>query len=482
MAVLLLPDSFNSIMDHTFTRLLRYAALCATLMGLFSCGDLSGSGTAMQFSADMESGNLPLVTQLDVQGRAVELALRDDNDDASLPDSFRSWWFFRIDQVPVGQSVHFEFSRLGFSYYFVPVYSYDGKNWLYFDEKDVTLAPGCDVGIPESCRLIIDTKFTASTVWMARTFPYTTQDLSQFLSNVAANSYLQIDTIGYAPKTLKPIQLLTISDESIRSPKHTVWIHARTHPAETGPSFLLEGLIRAALREDALGESLRRQYMFKIVPMQNIDGVVLGNYRTNSSSINLENQWQFYPGNRYLNDSAPFENRLTNQFGMVPAMVNQAAPVTLALNLHSSNSEPDTGAFFFPHFGSDPAVYTPGQQRLWSRQLDFISLVAHYYDGRIEQPPDNGGAEFLTSFYPESWWWANAADSVNAITLETTYGRAGYDHWVLESDLRFLGEAVARAIAAMDSAQLRSKNSGVENELPTFRLPFKPEIYLRQPD
>ena len=470
-------------MNLIFTLLLRYAASSMILAAMLSCNGTMNNNNdhAMQFSAAFDSGNLPQIRRLDQPGQAYEFSLRDDNDDASLPNSFRSWWYFRMSQIPVGERLHFEFSRLGFPYYFVPVYSYDGKKWHYFDEGDVTLVPGCDTDIGPSCRLIINKKFTASTVWMARSFPYTTQDLANFLQPLKANRYLQIETLGIAPKTGIPISLLTIADDTIRSPRQTVWIHARTHAAETGPSFLLEGLIQAALGDDALGLSLRQQFIFKIVPMHNVDGVVIGNYRTNAASINLENQWLFDPGSLMINSSAPLEDRILNQFGMVPVLLNQRTPVTLALNLHASNAEPDTGAFFFPHFGNDPTVYTPAQQRLWNKQLDFIQLVAQHYAGRIEQPPEDGGAGFLHSFYPESWWWTNASDTVNAITLETTYGRAGYDHWILQSDLRFLGLAVAKAIAEMNMDQRhRSRLSG-ESLDPLFRLPFKPDIYEHQP-
>ena len=138
----------------------------------------------------------------------------------------------------------------------------------------------------------------------------------------------------------------------------------------------------------------------------------------------------------------------------------------------------DTESFFFPHFGSDPVAFYQAQQHLWARQLAFIHRVAQHYEGRIEQPPEAGGSEFLRSYYPESWWWAHSADIVNAITLETTYGRAGYEHWILESDLRFLGEAVARAIDDMNFPQISAESFQRNSVMPLFRAPFKPEIYL----
>lgn len=462
--------------------IIHYAAIGLFSIMLIGCNETGVNNpltpSTIHFSADFESGNLPVARKLDSSGRAWELALRNDNDDVRLPNSFRTWWYMRADNMPTQQNVRFEFTRLGFPYYFLPVYSYDKKKWHYFDQQEVVLQPGCNVAIPDSCRLVVNKQFNASTVWIARTFPYTTRDLADFIKSVAANHSVSMATLGFSPRFHKPLQLMTISDDTCVMPKKTVWIHARTHPAETGPSFLLEGLIRAVLAEDALGHALRQRYIFKIVPMHNVDGVILGNYRTNAASINLENQWLFSAGSPYLNENAPFENRVVNKGGMVPALLAQEAPVALALNLHSSNSEPDTAAFFFPHFGSDPRQYSTAQQNLWRKQLNFIKSVAIHYDGRIERPPVEGGAGFLNTFFPETWWWANKEDVVNAITLETTYGRAGFDHWITTDDLRNLGVAVAKAIKDMDRVQQGFEaDIAKKGTMSMFRLPFKPEIY-----
>jgi len=446
-------------------------------LSISGCG---GTERGIRFSANFESGNLPVAKQLNSQGTAWELALRDDNDNASLPNSFRTWWYFRADHIPVGQNLRLEFSRLGFPYYFVPMYSYDQKQWHYFDENKVTLVPGCNVSEPETCRLIVNAQFTKPTVWIARTFPYTTQHLATFLQPLLANQSVEIDQLGFSPYFQKPLQLITINDRSVSSPKQTIWIHARTHPAETGPSFILEGLIRTVLANDALGSALRQQYIFKIMPMHNVDGTILGNYRTNAMSINLENQWLFTSTSLpELEAAAPAENRLINKGGMVPVLLNQDAPVVLALNLHSSNSDPDTAAFFFPHFGSG-SKYSASEQHLWQKQLAFIKTMAKNFDGKIEQPPLDGGSGFLNSYFPETWWWTNKADAVNAMTLETTYGRAGFDHWVTQDDLRSLGVALAKSINDLNTTQATSLT--VTDDMSMFRLPFKPEIYQNTPE
>ena len=258
------------------------------------------------------------------------------------------------------------------------------------------------------------------------------------------------------------------------------------------------------MAENDLGRALRATYVFRIVPMHNADGVALGNYRTNASSINLENQWLFELNAKPpipLRGDAPAENQLLNTKGMYPLLLDQQTPVVLALNLHSSNSEPDTAAFLFPHFGSDPKQYTEAERNLWAKQINLIKLLALRYGGRIEMPPPDAGRGFLKSYFPETWWWKNQRDAVNAITLETTYGRAGFNHWITQDDLRDLGRALAEAIYDMAPVNQAATTSNVVtnaiknrfsapmdgresvfNEQNVFRAPFKPEIYENEQD
>ena len=140
--------------DHLPTSGLRrlWAGLWVLLVVLVLAACSTGENQ-VRFATDFESGSIGAVKQLDDEGLSWQLALRDDNDDASLPNSFRTWWYLRADQVPVGQSLRLEFTRLGFPYYFVPVYSYDGTRWQHFEESEVSLVPGCVIADRKSTRL-----------------------------------------------------------------------------------------------------------------------------------------------------------------------------------------------------------------------------------------------------------------------------------------------------------------------------------------
>jgi cytosolic carboxypeptidase protein 2/3 len=55
----------------------------------------------------------------------------------------------------------------------------------------------------------------------------------------------------------------------------------------------MKGIIEFLTAEDnAEAELLRKNFVFKIVPMINVDGVIYGNYRTSLAGIDLNRTWK----------------------------------------------------------------------------------------------------------------------------------------------------------------------------------------------
>lgn len=50
------------------------------------------------------------------------------------------------------------------------------------------------------------------------------------------------------------------------------------HPGETNSSWVMKGVIDFLTSEHVDAKAARKNFVFKIVPMINVDGVIYGNY------------------------------------------------------------------------------------------------------------------------------------------------------------------------------------------------------------
>ena len=74
--------------------------------------------------------------------------------------------------------------------------------------------------------------------------------------------------------------------EAIKNRKGVV-LSSRVHPGETGASWMMKGMIDYLTGPSLNAKILRDNFVFKIVPMLNIDGVVNGSTRCNLSGVDL---------------------------------------------------------------------------------------------------------------------------------------------------------------------------------------------------
>ena len=73
--------------------------------------------------------------------------------------------------------------------------------------------------------------------------------------------------------------------------KKYVIVAGRVHPGESNSSWMMQGFIRYLLGNSLQAKQLRKRLIFKIVPMINVDGVIIGNYRTSMAGNDLNRRY-----------------------------------------------------------------------------------------------------------------------------------------------------------------------------------------------
>ena len=138
-------------------------------------------------------------------------------------------------------------------------------------------------------------------VYFANCIPYTYTDLLKEL-----NEYTKYENIKYPffhRKTLcstlsgNDVDYFTINNsdtknfEEENNGKNGIVLIARQHPSETVGSWTIKGAIELLMGESDEAKYLRDNFIFKIIPMINVDGVILGNTRTSLAGCDLNRRW-----------------------------------------------------------------------------------------------------------------------------------------------------------------------------------------------
>ncbi|CAF3671099.1 unnamed protein product, partial [Adineta steineri] len=139
------------------------------------------------------------------------------------------------------------------------------------------------------------------TYYFAHCYPYTYSDLQDYLNGIQGD---RIKSQYCKQKVLcrslagNFVYMLTITSPPVLSPvpeqqlKKGVVISARVHPGETNSSWMMKGLLDFLLSDSADAKLLRDTFVFKIIPMLNPDGVIVGNYRCSLSGRDLNRNYK----------------------------------------------------------------------------------------------------------------------------------------------------------------------------------------------
>ncbi|XP_025088422.1 cytosolic carboxypeptidase 2-like isoform X28 [Pomacea canaliculata] len=137
------------------------------------------------------------------------------------------------------------------------------------------------------------------TVYWAHCYPYTYTDLQDYLmelQNDPAKSRICKQRILCRSLAGNLVYILTISSPSqnLEDMKHkkAVVITSRVHPGESNSSWMMKGLLDYLTGNSPDAKLLRDTFIFKIIPMLNPDGVIVGNYRCSLAGRDLNRQYK----------------------------------------------------------------------------------------------------------------------------------------------------------------------------------------------
>lgn len=403
------------------------------------------------------------------QGAAFNLTLAMENDngvaDGVLPTSFRRWWHCEIGNLnPAGQTLNITIDRAGYSDVILPVWalSTDGTTFAPYVRVPTSATPTVSGA---QHRFTLQTPAGVRALRLAKYFPYSVGEKDALLARIATSPRVRvIANLGNSGQG-RPIQMVELTDGSVPDAgKKRVWIHTCVHPSETTAFFVTEGLLDYLVSGEPMAERLLDALIFDVVPMANPDGVFRGNYRTNASSVNLEEQWAS-PYNSTVPEIVAMRTRIESFMGTVATPGSN--PIELLLNLHATHDV--AYPFHFQHaananfdlVNSRSGVIPVVNQAEGRWVVSFRSRSQLTNRGTTQSstlsPPTR---PFVESMMHDRWtvqpgWLTGGRAPVMAITYEGTY-RFGPDgvNWNTPADYRRVGREMALAIADYFGLQL----------------------------
>ncbi|XP_013776221.2 cytosolic carboxypeptidase 6-like [Limulus polyphemus] len=273
----------------------------------------------------------------------------------------------------------------------------------------------------------------------AFSYPYSYSRLQKYLE-LRQTQFPEIfkrETIGQSVQERR-LEFVTIKEEvpeaEARSQRKLVFVTARVHPGESPASYVCQGLMDYLVSNTPIARCLRRNLVFKFIPMLNPDGVFVGNYRTSLLGADLNRCWQ---------DPSPLAHPTLHATKKLLETLasNKEDDLSLYLDLHAHTGL--LGTFVYGNSYDD--VYRFEHHALFPKHLsncaeDFSSESTVY-----NRDPGKSGTSrrSLTSLLP---------DKVNCYTLEVSFygypkhGSAKNIIPYLEEDYLRLGESICRAI------------------------------------
>ena len=174
-------------------------------------------------------------------------------------------------------------------------------------------------------------------IYVAYNQPYTYTKLCQKLDQIANDTKKMSRSIIARTPLGNRIEIVTITNKNtVGNNKKIIFITARAHPVETAGSYVAEGIIDELLNptNPDLVSHLLDNFLIKIVPMINPDGVIVGNSRCNIYGFDLNRQWK-----------EPAKNTAPEILSLKRAILKYEGRIEMFLDLHGHSTKKNVFAY-----------------------------------------------------------------------------------------------------------------------------------------
>ncbi|XP_008256357.3 cytosolic carboxypeptidase 3 isoform X2 [Oryctolagus cuniculus] len=256
------------------------------------------------FEARFESGNLQKVVK--VGEYEYQLAVRPD----LFTDKHTQWYYFQVTNTRA--RVVYRFTIVNFT---KPASLYNrGMRPLFYSEKEAKAHHigwqrigdqikyyrnnlGQDGHHYFSLTWTFQFPHSKDTCYFAHCYPYTYTKLQEYLSDInndpVQSKFCKIRVLCHTlARNMVYILTVTTPLKNADSRKRkAVILTARVHPGETNSSWIMKGFLDFILGNSSDAQLLRDTFVFKVVPMLNPDGVIVGNYRCSLAGQDLNRNY-----------------------------------------------------------------------------------------------------------------------------------------------------------------------------------------------
>ncbi|XP_072820505.1 cytosolic carboxypeptidase 3 isoform X4 [Vicugna pacos] len=258
----------------------------------------------LMFEARFESGNLQKVVK--VAEYEYQLTVR--------PDLFTSkhtqWYYFQVTNTQA--EIVYRFTITNFT---KPASLYNrGMRPLFYSEKEANTHnigwqrigdqikyyrnnQGQDGRHYFSLTWTFQFPHNKDTCYFAHCYPYTYTNLQEYLSSInndpVRSKFCKIRVLCHTIAR-NMVYVLTITSplrNTDTRKRKAVILTARVHPGETNSSWIIKGFLDYILGDSSDAQLLRDTFIFKVVPMLNPDGVIVGNYRCSLAGQDLNRNY-----------------------------------------------------------------------------------------------------------------------------------------------------------------------------------------------